>query len=182
MLETVLAAGNAAGHYAAWAGVALLCAAGLIFSAVGISGTWLVVLATAWAAHLHVGAFPSRGVVWAMAALALSVEIAEWSAGHWGVRRRGGSRLAGFAAMAGGMLGALLGLWIPIPVVGPLLGLLAGSFGLAYAVERRRRRAPEGAAHVAWGAVFASLAVLLLKIAVTLAMALWLWIGLWFAA
>jgi len=88
-------------------------------------------------------------------------------AGHWGVRRRGGSRLAGFAAMGGGLLGLVLGSMI-LPVIGTFLGMLAGSFGLAYVVERHRLQASAPAAHIATGAVLACVAMLMLKVAVAL--------------
>ena len=181
MVASILAGLSAAGSYAAWGGIALLCLLGLFLSAVGISGTWLVVAATAWATLLGDGDFPKWGVVIAMAFLSALVEIAEWSASHWGVRRRGGSRLAGFAAMGGGFLGALLGFLIPVPIVGNLIGMLAGSFGLAFLVERNRLQHDGRAAHIATGAVLAALAVVLLKGSVTLGMALWLWLGLWWA-
>ncbi len=178
MWESHLAGLSAAGSYAAWGGIALLCLLGLLLSAVGVSGTWLVVGAAALAAAHGSGDFPDGGVVLAMAVLSALVELAEWTAAHWGIRRSGGSRLAGFAAMAGGLIGALLGLFIPIPLVGSLAGLMAGSFGLAFLVERSRLRHDGRAARIAAGAVFAALAVLLLKSVVTLGMALWLWIGL----
>lgn len=181
MVETILAGLSSVGSYAAWAGIALLCLLGLLLSAVGVSGTWLVVAASAVATLLGGGDFPKWGVVIAMAVLSVLVELAEWSASHWGVRRRGGSRLAGFAAMVGGFLGALLGFLIPIPIVGNLIGLLAGSFGLAFLVERNRLQHDGHAARIATGAVLAALAVVLLKSIVTLGMALWLWIGLWLA-
>jgi uncharacterized protein YqgC (DUF456 family) len=181
MVETLLGVLEMAAAYAAWVGIALLCLMGLALSAVGISGTWLVVAASAWATLLGDGTFPTWGVVIAMAALSGAVEIAEWTATHWGVRRRGGSRLAGFAAMAGGLIGALLGFLIPIPLFGNLIGMLVGSFGLAFLVERNRLRHDARAARIATGAVLAALAVMLVKISVTLGMALWLWLGLWLA-
>lgn len=181
MLDSILAALSTAGHGAAWIGLAALCMAGLVLSAVGISGTWLVVGATALAVWLCDGPFPTWGVVAAMAGMSALVEVAEWTAAHWGVRRRGGSRLAGFAATAGGLIGALLGFLIPIPLIGNLIGMLAGSFGLAFLVERSRLRHDGRAARIATGAVLAALAVVFLKTATTLGMALWLWLGLGWA-
>ncbi len=178
MINAILSALASAGLGAAWIGIALLCLLGLLLSAVGISGTWLVVGATALAVWMGDGSFPTWGVVAAMAVLSALVELAEWTAAHWGVRRRGGSRLAGFAAMAGGLLGALLGFLIPIPLVGNFIGMIAGSFGLAFLVERRRLRHDGDAARIATGAVLAAVAVVFLKSMATLGMALWLWLGL----
>jgi uncharacterized protein YqgC (DUF456 family) len=68
-------------------------------------------------------------------------------------------------AIVTGLLGSL----IPVPLVGSLSGMLVGSFVCVYAVERRRL--PEGgAAGIAWGTVIARVAVLLLKVTVTLGM------------
>lgn len=181
MLDTIVAALQTAGHAVGWLAAVLLCIIGLVLSAVGVSGTWLVIAASALTAGLSSSGFPSLAGILVLIMLALGVEATEWSASHWGVRRRGGSRLAGFAATVGGVLGALLGFLLPIPIVGNLVGMLAGSFSLAYFVERHRLRQSAPAAHIATGAVLACLAVLLLKISVTLGMVLWLWIGLWFA-
>jgi hypothetical protein len=61
--------------------------------------------------------------------------------------------------------------------VGSLVGMLIGSFALAYAVERRRLNDGPQAAHIARGAVLARLLMIFLKVAVTLGMSAWLWIG-----
>lgn len=52
--------------------------------------------------------------------------------------------------------------------------MLAGGFLAAYAVERHRLKSHGQAATIAWGTVTARLLVLLLKVAVTLGMALYL--------
>lgn len=179
MLDTLLAAAHATGNALGWAAVALLCVAGLFLSALGISGMWLVAGASALALWLSSSGFPTWTGVAVLAGVALLVDLLEWGASHWGVRRRGGSRLAGFAATCGGLIGALCGFFIPVPIIGNLLGMLAGSFGLAYLVERHRLRRAAPAVYIATGAVLATLAVVFLKVSVTLGMTLWLWIGLW---
>jgi uncharacterized protein YqgC (DUF456 family) len=83
------------------------------------------------------------------------------------------------AALVGGILGLLLGSIIPVPLVGSLIGMLAGSFGLVYWVEQRRLSHSEQAAHIAWGSVLGRMAMLLLKVAVTLGMIVWLGVRLW---
>lgn len=154
-------------HWAGWGGVMVLALMGLILSCLGISGGYLIAAAAALAAPLTGPAFPGWGTPLAFALTAGAVDAVEWMASHWGVRRRGGSRLAGFAAMAGGLLGLVLGSMI-IPVLGSLVGMMAGSFGLAYAVERHRLQASAPAAHIATGAVLACVAMLMLKVAVAL--------------
>lgn len=179
MWAALVAASHTAGVAAGWLAVALLCVVGVVLGAVGMSGMWLVVAASALAAWLSSSGFPTGIEIAVFIAISLAVDLAEWGAGHWGVRRRGGSRLAGLAAAVGGVLGALLGFFIPIPLVGNLLGMMAGSFTCAYLVERHRLRQSAPAANIAVGAVLACLAVLFLKVSVTLGMSLWLWIGLW---
>lgn len=145
----------------------------LLLSCLSISGTWLVALLAAGTVFWR----PTAAGWWTVAvflAVSVLVEGAEFLAGAWGVQRRGGSRLAGFAALAGGLAGLALGALIPIPVIGPLIGMLAGSFALAYAVERRRLQQHDQAAHIASGAVLARLLIILLKVGATLAMILYL--------
>lgn len=154
-------------HWAGWGGVILLAVVGLLISCLGISGGYLIAAAAALAAPLSGPEFPGWGTPVAFALTAGAVDAVEWMASHWGVRRRGGSRAAGFAAMAGGLLGLIVGSMI-IPVVGSLLGMMAGSFGLAYWVERHRLQASAPAAHIATGAVLACVAMLMLKVAVAL--------------
>ncbi len=160
-----------AGLVAAWAGVGLLALAGVLVSCLGFTGAWLLALAAAAAVPLSGSSFPDWSVAAVFAATALAVDVVEWLASHWGVRRRGGSRLAGVAAMVGGFVGLILGGLIPVPILGNLAGMLAGSFALAYAVERSRLRAAQPAAYIAFGAVLAGLSVLLLKVAVALVLA-----------
>jgi len=156
--------------------VGLLCLAGVMLSCLSISGTWLVVAAAGIAALVRTQAFPGVWTIVIFALLSALVEGIEAVAGAWGVTRRGGSKLAGFMAVLGGLLGIVLGGLIPIPIVGSLLGMLVGSFALAFVVERRRL-ATDRAAGIAWGAVVARVAVILVKIVATLGMAVFLFWG-----
>lgn len=154
-------------QWAGWGGVILLALLGLILSCVGLSGGYVIALAAAVAVPLSGAEFPGWGVPVAFVLAAGAVDAVEWMASHWGVRRRGGSRLAGFAAMGGGLAGLMLGTMI-LPVIGSFLGMVAGSFGLAYVVERNRLQASAPAAHIATGAVLACVAMLMLKVALAL--------------
>jgi len=158
--------------------MALLCLVGVGLSCVSISGTWLVVAATVIAAFAREDAFPGVWTVVVFVGMSLLVEVAEALAGAWGVRRRGGSHAAGVWAVLGGLLGMVLGTLIPIPVVGSLIGMMTGSFVLVFLVERRRLAADK-AAGIAWGAVAARMAVILLKVVVTLGMSVALFWGMW---
>jgi hypothetical protein len=153
---------------------ALACLAGLILSALSFSGTWLAVAAAALLVVCGVHPGVGWGTVLAFAVLSGLIEVAEALSASWGVRRRGGSSLAGLAAFVGGLLGLMFGGALPPPLIGSLLGMLIGSFALAFAVEALRLRTAGTAARVAWGAVMGRLAILLLKTLATLGMTIWL--------
>lgn len=155
----------------------VMCAAGVVLSCLSISGTWLVVLGALIAALLSGQAFPGLWTVLLFVGVATVVEVAEALAGVWGVKKRGGSSWAGFAALAGGLAGMFLGALLPVPLLGSLAGMTAGSFALVYVVERARLRRSAPALHVAAGAVLARVAVVLLKVTATLGMIAWLAIG-----
>ena len=169
---------SVAGVFLAWTACALLCLGGLILAVFSISGTWLVLGAAIGAALLPgPGEFPGWPALLAFGAVCAAVDIIEWFAAAWGVRRRGGSAAAGWMALLGSLAGAILGGMI-VPVLGSLVGMLLGSFALVYLAERRRLQRADQAAHVARGAVLAGISVLLLKILATAALVLWLAAGL----
>ncbi len=147
----------------------LLCLIGLLLSVLAFSGTWLVLLAaliTFFAAGV-----PPMGTLVAFLLICIATEVIEALAGWLGVQKRGGSKLAGAAAVAGGLIGALAGSAV-FPIIGTLLGMLAGSFALAFLVESNRLKHHGRAAHIAWGTVWARLTVLFIKTALTLAMSI----------
>ena len=169
---------SVAGVFLAWTACALLCLGGLIFAVFSISGTWLVLGAAIGAALLTgPGEFPGGPALLAFGAVCAAVDIIEWFAAAWGVRRRGGSAAAGWMALLGSLAGAILGGMV-VPVLGSLVGMLLGSFALVYLAERRRLRRADQAAHVARGAVLAGISVLLLKIVATAGLVIWLALGL----
>ena len=156
----------------------VMCLVGLLLSCLSISGTWLVVGATLLAMLLSGSGFPGVGSLLLMIYVAICVEVVEYVAGVWGVKKRGGSNWSGLAALVGGMVGLVLGTAIPIPVFGSLLGMTAGSFGFVYGVERYRLKQAGPAVHIALGTVMARFFVVLLKVSATLGMMAWLAIGL----
>lgn len=169
---------SVAGVFLAWTACALLCLGGLILAVFSISGTWLVLGAAIGAAFLTgPGEFPGWAALLAFGAVCAAVDVVEWFAASWGVRRRGGSTAAGWFALLGSLGGAILGGMV-VPVLGSLVGMLLGSFTLVYLAERRRLQRADRAAHVARGAVLAGISVLLLKVVATAALVLWLAAGL----
>ena len=169
---------SVAGVFLAWAACALLCLGGLALSVFSISGTWLVLGATIGAALLTgPDQFPAWPALAGFFAVCAAVDVVEWFAASWGVRRRGGSAAAGWMALLGSLAGAILGGMV-VPVLGSLVGMMAGSFALVFLAERRRLRKSDRAAHIAAGAVLAGMSVLLLKVAATAGLVLWLAAGL----
>ena len=168
---------SVAGVFLAWTACALLCLGGLILAVFSISGTWLVLGAAIGAAFLTgPGEFPGWPVLLAFGAVCAAVDVIEWFAASWGVRRRGGSTAAGWMALLGSLGGAIMGGMV-VPVLGSLVGMMLGSFALVYLTERRRLKKNAPAAHIARGAVLAGISVLFLKVAATAALVLWLAAG-----
>lgn len=155
----------------------LLCLLGFALSCLSLSGTWLVLAATGIIAWARWPQFPGIGTLVIFVLLCIAVEVVEAIAGAWGVQRRGGSKATGVAALLGGFIGMIIGGFIPIPIIGNLMGMLAGSFGLAFLVEHARMKKADHALHVATGAVLARLAVIFLKVGVTLVMIIALAVG-----
>jgi len=149
----------------------LLCVIALFLSALAFSGTWLVLLAAL--ITFFSSGVPTLGTLVIFALLCIATEIAEALAGWLGVQKRGGSKLAGLAALGGGLIGAGVGSGI-FPIIGTFLGMLIGSFALAFLVELNRLNHHKQAAHIAWGTVWARLGIIFLKSLLTLGMSLWL--------
>ncbi len=154
----------------------LLCAGGILLSCLSLSGTWLVLIAAALLYYVLESSFPGIWTIVTFFVLSVGVEILEFFAGWVGISKRGGSKLAGFMAVIGGFMGMAIGSAL-IPVIGTILGMFAGSFGLAFLVERDRLKKDNEAANIALGAVFSRVAVIMLKVCVTLGMIIVLIIG-----
>lgn len=149
----------------------LLCIVALCLSALAFSGTWVVLLA-ALITFFSVES-PTLGTLILFTLLCIGTELAEAVAGWLGVQKRGGSKLAGFASLIGGVLGAILGSAV-FPILGTLLGMLIGSFALAFLVEWNRLKHHRQAVRIAWGTVLARLSILFIKTIITLGMSIWL--------
>jgi uncharacterized protein YqgC (DUF456 family) len=155
----------------------LLCLLGFVLSCLSLSGTWLVLAAGGLLAWMRWPGFPGVATLAVLLLVCIGVEAAEALAGAWGVKKRGGTKAAGWAALLGGFAGMILGTAIPVPFIGSLIGMLAGSFACAYVVEHARMKKADHAAHVATGAVIARLAIIFIKIAATGVMILVLALG-----
>jgi len=136
---------------------------GLVLTAIGLPGLWLFLLLAAVLPLLGSATAPSGLALGIGFGLALVAEVIEWVAQVRWTGRSGGSRRAGWAALAGGILGAFAG--VPIPVLGPIIGSFAGSFLGALIAEYSRTRDRGLAGKVAWGALIGRVVATTFKIA-----------------
>ena len=122
--------------------------AALLLTPLGVPGLWIMVAvlaAGAWAGQ--VGLL----VLGICIVLAAAAEVAEYLIIDRLNLRYGGSRLAFWGAIAGGIAGVMIGM--PIVIIGPLVAGFLGSFvGAALATLYETRRV-EAAARVGWGAL-----------------------------
>lgn len=131
----------------------------------GLPGLWLMVVVT-------LGLTLAGSVGWKVglgaAAAAGVAEIAEFFVLQRFGRRYGGSRLAFWGAVLGGLAGLFVG--IPVPLVGPLITALMGTFLGAGLVTWIQTRSLEASTRVGWGLVLARTAAVGLKVATGLAL------------
>ena len=91
------------------------------------------------------------GVIALAVGLAALGEVIEAWVGFRFAERYGGSRRAGWGALAGGLAGAIVG--VPVPVVGSVIGGFVGAFAGAALFEYTNARRSDVAARAGWGAV-----------------------------
>ena len=146
-----------------WISVAVVVAMlmGLVMIPVGLPGLWVIV-ATALA--LVVAGHLPWGVGLVVTGVAVVAEAAELLVVARFGRAYGGSRLAFWGAVLGGMAGLFVG--IPVPVVGPVITAFLGTFLGAGVVTLLQTRSMGRAARVGWGVLLARTAAVALKVAV----------------
>jgi uncharacterized protein YqgC (DUF456 family) len=144
---------------------------GLIMIPFGFPGT-LVIFAGVLCHYLLVprGAIGLPTVV-IIGVLMAFAEALEWMLSGRFAKKYGGSSRAGWGAIIGGMIGAFLG--VPIPIVGSIVGAFAGAFVGAFVFEWSGTRNHAVATRVAWGALVGRVVAAAVKVAVGLAMAVW---------
>ena len=155
--------------------VLLLIAAiflGLVMIPFGMPGT-LVIFAGALCYYLLVpaGAIGLTTVI-VMGVLMIAAEGLEWVLTARFTKKYGGSRRAGWGAVLGGMVGAFMG--VPVPVIGSVVGAFVGAFIGAFVFEWSRGSTHGTATRVAWGAFIGRITAAALKVAIGLAMAVWM--------
>jgi hypothetical protein len=144
----------------------------LALIALGLPGTWLMLLGAALYGTLASRAGPGLLTLVGLLSIAVAGEVIEFWLSQRFTLRYGGSNAAGWGALGGGLVGAFVGL--PVPVVGPLIGAFAGAFVGALIVELTRGRDTPSAARAARGALLGRLLGSAAKGACGVVMAAWI--------
>lgn len=119
----------------------ILVLAGWVLSLAGISGTWVVLVATVGFDVIHDWSWDFIISTIIFALLCALVEVIEFVAGLLGAKAFGGSRSSQVGAFLGTLGGGLIGSFvIPIPIVGTIIGVVAGGFAGALIGEMRHQR------------------------------------------
>jgi uncharacterized protein YqgC (DUF456 family) len=147
-------------------------ALGLIMIPFGLPGTLIIFGAALCFYFLVPGGSIGLTTVIAMGALMVIAEGLEWLLTTRFTRQYGGSRRAGWGAIIGGMIGAFMG--VPVPIIGSVIGAFAGAFVGAFVFEWTNSRSSGTATRVAWGAFLGRVTAAAMKVAIGLAMAVWL--------
>ena len=124
---------------------------GLVLIPLGLPGLWLIVLGIVGYGWLTDFRQVGGGVIALAVGLAALGEVIEAWVGFRFAERYGGSRRAGWGALAGGLAGAIVG--VPVPVVGSVIGGFVGAFAGAALFEYTNARRSDVAARAGWGAV-----------------------------
>lgn len=128
----------------------LLLIGGLLLVPLGLPGTWLMVGVIAVATYLGEVALLTLVLLASVAAVG---EAIEWVIVKRYSVRYGGSRLAFWGAVVGGLVGVFVG--VPVPVVGPIIAGAVGSFAGAAVLTLWETRRVRAAARAGWGVAVA---------------------------
>ncbi len=145
-----------------WLGVIVLFAVGLLGTVVPVLPGPTIILA---AAVLHRVLLPAeKSVSWIVIALLAALTAASYAvdflASYFGAKRFGATRWGSFGAIVGAIVGVFFGL--PGLFIGPIAGVIVFEF------IRHRRLIAAGKA--GWGTLLGTIAGMLVKLALALAM------------
>lgn len=164
----------------------LLALAGWVLALLGISGTWLILVASVALDLASDGGWDFIATSIIFLVLCAAAEGAEFLAGVLGAKAFGGSRHAQIGAFIGSIVGGMAGSAI-FPVVGTILGVILGGFAGALVGEldhQRREREGKGAkdgvkagVRAGVGAAIARVVVIAMKVSLaTLMLAWFVWV------
>ncbi|UCF02770.1 MAG: DUF456 domain-containing protein [Deltaproteobacteria bacterium] len=140
----------------------LVMPAGLIAVALGLPGTWLILVASVFYSWLTDFAIITSQLLLGLLALAVVAELLEFTAGLWGARRYGGTKKAMVGTMIGGIFGGvalspmLFGFGT---IVGAFFGAFVGAFSMTYLEQRKMDKAMR----VGWGALLGRIFAMVFK-------------------
>lgn len=157
--------------------LAVILLGSLILIPFGLPGTWAMV-ASAVGFNLVAGG-DRIGTVSLLVVVGMAVagEVLEFSLSGRYTRKYGGSRRAGWGAIVGGIVGAIVG--VPVPIVGSMVGAFVGAFVGALVAEYSLQANAAAATRVATGALIGRVVAAALKVAIGLAMAVWILFAAW---
>lgn len=150
--------------------LSLTALVGLVLTAFGLPGVWVFLVTAMIFTMFATAGAPGWVALGVGTALAVVGEVVEWIASVRWTDRYGGSRRAGWGALAGGLIGAVVGL--PVPLVGSILGSFAGAFAGALAGEYSASRDHGRAGRVAWGALMGRVVATAVKMALSVIIAI----------
>ncbi len=157
--------------------LALALLVSLFLIPLGLPGTWLM-LASAIGYNVLVGGDP---IGWWTIGLTLAIavvgEVLEFSLSAKYTKKYGGSRRAGWGAIAGGVIGAIVG--VPVPIIGSVIGAFAGSFVGALVAEYTRGGDAKLSTRAATGALVGRAAAAAVKTGLGCVIAAWLFLAAW---
>jgi hypothetical protein len=169
----------------------VLAVAGWALALVGISGTWLLLIAGVALDLIVDGGWGFVVTSILLLVLCAAAEGAEFLAGMLGAKAFGGSRSAQVGAFAGSVAGGIGGSFV-VPIVGTILGVIVGGFVGALVGELRHQQKlpeaakPEGAegkpgvkagVKAGLGAAVAKVVVIAMKVSLaTLMLAWYFWV------
>ncbi|MEP6776904.1 MAG: DUF456 family protein [Chthoniobacterales bacterium] len=148
-----------------WAVAIVMMAIGLIGTVLPIVPGTTIILAGAVVHRIMLGA--ERSVGWgtiaALISLTLVSYLVEMAAGYFGARRFGATKWGTLGAVVGGLVGLFFAL--PGLIIGPIVGAVAGEL---IAGKRLVKAGKAG-----WGTLLGSVAGMIAKLAIGLAMISW---------
>ena len=140
----------------------LVMLVGLFIIPFGLPGLWIMIAVVAY------GVFVGKVAWWTLAVLlvlGIIAEVLEFVAVKKLSDRHGGSTLAFWGAILGGLAGAVIG--APLPVIGSLVGGVIGTFaGAALVTAFEQRELGRSAMRVGMGAAIGRAVAVGLKVAV----------------
>lgn len=149
---------------------AILLAAGIAITPLGLPGTFVVLAGALLYNMITWSMGVGLGVLLLILGMAILGEILEYALGMKVAKKHGASKAGIIGAVVGGIIGAVVG--VPVFLIGSLIGLFIGAFAGAFAVELLVKRSPSKAFHAGLGAFYGRAGAILVKSLLAVVMAI----------